>query len=295
MRNVSRETFLEIYLMREQVMSELSKDSLLGKQVKYSATYQPQLLFPIEREIKRKEIGIVAKPTFFGWDSWDHYEVSWLNEKGKPIVAIANICYDCHSPKMIESKSMKLYFNSFNQMQYDTKETLALIIQKDIANVIQSNVMVTLTLLSDYQSTQFKGVFEGDCLDDLDIFCEDTIVNVSHLKTTGSVITETLYSDLLKSNCLVTNQPDWGSVQICYTGAKIDREGLLKYIVSFRTHNEFHEQCIERIYMDIIHQCQPDALTVYGRYTRRGGIDINPIRSSVEVPMSVFSYRLSRQ
>ena len=246
--------------------------SSLGKNVEYASQYDPELLFPILRHDKRVEIGVSAKLPFFGFDLWNHYEVSWLNEKGKPMVALAEIYYDCASHSIIESKSMKLYFNSLNQTMFSSRDALSAIIQKDIADRIGAPVSVKLSSLQDVNPLVS---FQGICLDDLDIACNQYSVDHSLLTIEKEKIEETIYSNLLKSNCLITHQPDWCSVQITYKGNKIHHENLLRYLVSFRNHNEFHEQCIERIFMDIMHHCDPEKLTIYGRFTRRGGLNIN--------------------
>lgn len=267
----------------------------LGKNSAYEHHYNPKKLFPIPRDEKRLEIGINSQnPSFFGFDLWNHYEVSWLNSKGKPMVGIAEIIYDCHSPCIIESKSMKLYFNTFNQSMFDSPEALEGIMQTDIAQAIEHPVEIRLFNLEDRSYLTQTQTFSGTHLDILDIECHDYIVNPSLLRTENEQIEETVYSHLLKSNCLVTHQPDWGSVQISYTGEKIHHESLLKYLISFRNHNEFHEQCIERIFIDIMTYCQPKTLTVYGRYSRRGGVDINPIRST-EKDIQIPKIRLIRQ
>jgi 7-cyano-7-deazaguanine reductase len=271
-------------------------DSELGKKTDYDPTYNPNRLFPIPRVGKRQEIGIDPDNLpFFGFDCWNHYEVSWLNPKGKPVVAIAEIYYDCQSPRIIESKSMKLYFNSFNNSQFESVTAVENTIQRDISQAIEAEVTVKVSLLSEYSPLQLQAHLDGECIDDLDVECSEYLVNSNYLSTGNQQVTETLCSDLLKSNCLVTNQPDWGSVQISYTGKAINREGLLKYLVSFRNHNEFHEQCIERIFVDIMARCQPTELTVYGRYTRRGGLDINPYRSTSPVAPQAVNTRLVRQ
>lgn len=271
-------------------------NSDLGRFVEYDNEYNPHRLYPIPRMGKRLEIGIESLvPPFYGFDCWNHYEVSWLNEKGKPIVAIAKIVYDCHSPMIVESKSLKLYFNSLNQSRFANSEAVQEVIRQDLERIIQADVQVMIQKLSDMQKIASFTALKGECLDELDVCCEYYEVHPEYLSTSDLVVTETLYSDLLKSNCLVTNQPDWGSVQIVYTGKKINKEGLLQYLVSFRTHNEFHEQCIERIYMDIMRICSPTHLMVYGRYTRRGGLDINPLRSSAPVVLEDLDIRLIRQ
>lgn len=271
-------------------------NSELGKKTEYDQSYNPSRLYPIPRKIKRDEIGINSDAIpFFGFDCWNHYEVSWLNIRGKPVVATAEIYYDCSSPMIVESKSLKLYFNSLNNSKFQDIESVKNIITQDLENIIGAKVTVFLHELNSSRQPALINAFSGICIDDLDIECSVYNVDPSFLETSDDDITETLYSDLLKSNCLVTNQPDWGSVQITYTGKKIQREGLLKYIVSFRNHNEFHEQCIERIFVDIMKFCKPSELTVYGRYTRRGGIDINPYRSSKQTGYKGTNNRLVRQ
>lgn len=273
-----------------------AKDSELGKHTDYDETYNPNRLYPIPRSGKRIEIGVHPNNLpFFGFDCWNHYEVSWLNQKGKPIVATAEIYYDCASPFIIESKSLKLYFNSINNTKFESIHQLEAFIQQDLEQALKSKVIVTLQLLKDTNLGFIYSKFEGENIDDLDVECSEYSVVPDYLSTEHLLVKETLCSDLLKSNCLVTNQPDWGSVQISYLGNKINREGLLKYLVSFRNHNEFHEQCIERIFVDIMNYCKPKELTVYGRYTRRGGIDINPYRSTNKIYPEFSNYRLIRQ
>lgn len=272
------------------------EQSELGKKTTYDSQYNPDKLFPIARKMQRDEIKVPEKLPFYGVDIWNHYEVSWLNEKGKPIVAVAEIIYGCESVNIIESKSMKLYFNSFNNSKFKNADEVAAVVKKDIEQkIIGSSVDVRIIVLSACENTQIARGFEGICLDDLDVTCTDYLVEPAYLKTENEIVTETLFSDLLKSNCLVTNQPDWASVQIIYKGKKIQHEGLLKYLISFRNHNEFHEQCIERIFMDIMRHCKPDELTVYGRYTRRGGLDINPYRSTHKNRQVMENIRLFRQ
>jgi 7-cyano-7-deazaguanine reductase len=273
-----------------------AEQSELGRSSDYDPQYNPSRLFAISRTIKRQEIGINPdRLPFFGFDCWNHYEVSWLNEKGKPIVAIAEIIYDCTSPYLIESKSLKLYFNSFNNSYFKDSETVRLTIISDLAKRLDCEVTVRILSLKEKEFAMIQTITQGYCLDDLDVTCSDYLVKPSYLFVENKHVEEVLYSDLLKSNCLVTHQPDWGSVQIAYLGQQINYEGLLKYLVSFRNHNEFHEQCIERIFVDIMHCCQPEKLTVYGRYTRRGGLDINPYRSTERVEPLMLNQRLIRQ
>ncbi|MCB1827857.1 MAG: NADPH-dependent 7-cyano-7-deazaguanine reductase QueF [Coxiellaceae bacterium] len=247
------------------------------------------------RATKREEMAINPEALpFHGVDIWNHYEVSWLNPKGKPNVATAEIRYECSTPFIVESKSLKLYFNSLNNSEFATPEQIEKTIQQDLEKIIGAPVSVCITPLAQAYPTSYRAQLDGESIDDLDVSCHNYTVDTSTLITTHEQVTETLTSDLLKSNCLVTNQPDWGSVQINYSGNKIDRAGLLQYIVSFRNHNEFHEQCIERIFVDIMAHCHPTELTVYGRYTRRGGIDINPLRST-NPTSRVSNDRLMRQ
>ena len=270
------------------------KKSPLGKKQTYISTYASELLFPIPRVAKRDEIGIAEPLPFKGMDIWTAFELSWLNPKGKPCVAIAEFHIPCESPNIIESKSFKLYLNSFNQTAFESLNDFRETLTKDLTDKTGANVNVFIRTLDTFQSTTIE-TFKGECLDHLDITCDTYITQPDFLLCDEkNIVSEALYSDLLKSNCLVTGQPDWGSVQIRYTGPKINREGLLKYIVSFRNHNEFHEQCVERMFADIRSRCCCKNLTVYARYTRRGGLDINPIRST-EAMRSVRNIRLARQ
>lgn len=272
----------------------ISNESELGKKSDYETSYNPNRLYPISRTEKRQEIGINPETLpFYGFDCWNHYEVSWLNDKGKPMVGIAEIIYDCHSPKLIESKSLKLYFNSFNNTKISTVEMLESIVKHDLETRIDADVVIRIITLEQAKTVNIQE-FTGESIDSLDIECSVYLVEPAFLVVEEDETNEILYSNLLKSNCLVTNQPDWGSVQITYTGKKINREGLLKYLISFRNHNEFHEQCIERIFVDIMNYCKPTSLTVYGRYTRRGGLDINPYRSTEKTDV-INNLRLIRQ
>lgn len=270
--------------------------SELGKKTAYDQSYNPERLYAIPREGKRKEIGINSEVLpFSGFDCWNHYEVSWLNKKGKPMVALAEIYYDCCSPFIVESKSLKLYFNSLNNAKFNAIADVERTIQQDLERVIKAEVGITLHQLGHNKPFPTHENFSGESIDELDVECTQYTVEPAYLSTGTEWVEETLYSDLLKSNCLITNQPDWGSIQICYQGKQINREGLLRYLVSFRQHNEFHEQCIERIFVDLMRRCKPDNLTVYGRYTRRGGLDINPYRSTKSVERNRLNFRLVRQ
>ena len=277
------------------------EQSQLGKTSAYADQYDPSLLFPLPRQPKRDEIGIQDKLPFFGADLWTAFELSWLNQRGKPQVALAHFTIPCETPNIIESKSFKLYLNSFNNTRFDSLEAVQERLREDINEALWRGAPARLSSASvrvmapEHFETQRVQELEGLSLDRLDVECTDYSPRPDLLKADhdNPPVTETLVSHLLKSNCLVTGQPDWGSVQISYTGAAIDQEGLLRYIVSFRTHNEFHEQCVERIFMDIMRQCRPLKLSVYARYTRRGGLDINPLRTSapMAIPQNVRTAR----
>lgn len=260
--------------------------SPLGKTVTYRDQYAPELLFPIPRLGKRQEIGIEERLPFMGADLWTAYELSWLNRKGKPQVALATIIVPADSPNLIESKSFKLYLNSYNQTPLSGPDELQTRLVNDLSAAAGASVSVRLQL-PDTFAAQHMREQEGILLDTLDIDVDSYQPNPQLLRldecaeTGAAPVEETLVSHLLKSNCLVTGQPDWGSVQIRYVGPKINHESVLRYLIGFRQHNEFHEQCVERIFMDISRQCRPLKLTVYARYTRRGGLDINPFRTNV--------------
>lgn len=260
----------------------MANKSSLGKPTPYCSKYDASLLFPIPRQEKRDELSInLDKLPFAGLDIWTAFEISWLNSKGKPIVAIADFAFPADSEFLIESKSFKLYLNSFNGTRFDDEQSVIDLWISDLSNACGSDVSVDLRGL-EFEETLI-GKLPGDNLDSLDIEVSMYSVDPSLLRPKNNeFVSETLNSHLLKSNCLVTGQPDWGSVVIRYEGKQIDHESLLKYIISFREHNEFHEQCVERIFTDINKFCQPDKLTVYARYARRGGLDINPYRSNFE-------------
>lgn len=270
---------------------EMLVDSPLGKTVSYTV-YDPTLLFAVPREGQRRDIGIIDTPLpFQGGDIWNAYEMSWLNPKGKPQIAIGEFYVPCDSHYIVESKSFKLYINSFYQTTFDSIEEVCAILTKDLSSCVQQDIIVKLIPPAEYP-TLLLGTLPGNSLDTLDIETNIYKVDPSLLKHGSGIVEEKLNSDLLKSNCLGTRQPDWASLYIHYIGPKIDHASLLKYIISFRMHNEFGEHCIERIFMDLLKYCNCQKLTVYGRYTRRGGIDLNPFRSNFEQPlMNVRDYR----
>ncbi len=252
----------------------------LGKVTQYPQRYDPSLLCPLPRATGRDVLNLSAPLPFSGVDLWTAYEISWLDNLGKPQVAIGEFAIACESIFLIESKSLKLYLNSLNQQCFADSSEIESTIARDLRAACAGNVEVKLSALSDYQR-RAGGSFSGRCLDNLAVACTDYQPNVELLELCGDTIqSETLYSDLLKSNCPATGQPDWASIKISYRGKAIDHAGLLRYIVSFRNHADFHEHCVEQIFIDIQRRCQPQDLTVYARYTRRGGIDINPLRTT---------------
>ena len=276
-------------------MNEFEASLPLGKPTTYTSEYDPGLLCPIPRQLKRDELGLSDDLPFHGVDIWNAYELSWLTPQGKPVVAMGEFRIPCESPNLIESKSIKLYLNSFNQTRFDDFESVRGLMSKDLGGAAGMPVDVRLMAAAEFVSESFA-TLPGQCLDALDIVIDNYALDAELLNGAADAeapVSEMLHSHLLKSNCLVTSQPDWGSVLISYQGAKINQEALLRYLISFRQHDEFHEQCVERIYNDLMRFCKPEKLTVYARYTRRGGLDINPYRSNFE--FDVENLRLARQ
>ena len=254
----------------------------LGQTVAYPAHYDPSLLFPIARAQNRASLNLSGPLPFMGVDIWNAYELSWLDPKGKPQVAMARFTVRADSPNIIESKSFKLYLNSYNQTRLDNAEVLGERLANDLSAAAGAPVEVDVILSARF-GTLAMAELDGIDLDSLDIAIDTYLPDAGLLRcAAGKPVAETLASRLLKSNCPVTGQPDWASVQINYRGRPLDRAALLRYLVSFRDHAEFHEHCVERIYTDIMAACRPEQLTVYARYTRRGGLDINPWRSNFE-------------
>jgi 7-cyano-7-deazaguanine reductase len=272
------------------------EQSQLGKSSSYVDQYDASLLFPIPRAGKRAEIGVTGAAPFFGADMWTAFELSWLNLRGKPQVALGHFTIPCESLNIIESKSFKLYLNSFNNTRFADFDAVKARLRTDLTEAVwrragepvAAPASIGVTLLGpEMFDREPVHELDGLNLDRLDIECTQYTPAPELLTATRdeAPVSEVLVSNLLKSNCLVTGQPDWGSVQISYTGDQIEQGGLLQYLVSFRNHNEFHEQCVERIFMDIWTRCKPLKLAVYARYTRRGGLDINPFRTSHPQPL----------
>ncbi|ARU57109.1 MAG: NADPH-dependent 7-cyano-7-deazaguanine reductase QueF [Pseudomonadales bacterium] len=281
-------------------MSEL-KNAPLGKQTLYVSEYDPSLLFPIARALNREELNIGTELPFFGIDLWTGYELSWLDYQGKPQVAIAVFRFPCESRYIIESKSFKLYLNSYNQTRFASSHEVRVQLQKDLAGAVGCAVSVDVHPVSRYltgegRDTPSNALDQFVLLDELDVTIDDYQYNPQHLSLNeGSQSGHYRYlSHLLKSNCPVTGQPDWATVYIDLQGEAPDPEGLLKYIISFREYQDFHEHCVEKIYVDLMRHLQPQELTVWARYTRRGGMDINPYRSSSNTRQFDFS-RTERQ
>ena len=258
-------------------------DSPLGKPTPASSDYDPALLFPIPRSRGRHGLGVEATLPFHGVDIWNAYELSWLDAHGKPRVAVGEFRIPAQSPNLIESKSFKLYLNSFNQSRHADVRALQELMVADLSAAADCPIEARVQLLGSLPMAQIESL-KGECIDDVEVSIShfgppqaDLLRSASDNRT----VEESLVSHLLKSNCPVTGQPDWASVQIIYAGRRIDRAGLLRYLVSYRNHDDFHEQCVERIFVDLLARCQPRQLTVSARYTRRGGLDINPWRSNV--------------
>lgn len=281
-------------------MKQPPRDLPLGQDVSYPTAYDSTLLFPIGRAQARQQLGLNdASLPFVGWDLWNAYELSWLTPQGMPRVGMLRLRVGCTSPNIIESKSLKLYLNSFNQTSFDSTERMLDTLKADLSQAAGTDVLVELIEpggFADLLIEEFDGIdldkqsLTIDCYEpDAKLLCLDAGQNDAHTQ-----VTESLFSRLLKSNCPVTSQPDWACVKIDYTGPKIDRASLLKYIVSFRMHNGFHEQCVETIFIDILARCKPDRLSVYARYTRRGGLDINPWRATPGMPAPSL-HRSARQ
>jgi 7-cyano-7-deazaguanine reductase len=279
--------------------SQQLKDSLsLGKPTDYISHYSPELLQGVPRTLNRQQINLDESKAlpFMGYDLWNLYELSWLNPTGLPVVAVAEVKVAASSRCLIESKSFKLYLNSFNQSHFKNFDAVAATLEKDLQACAEGDVEVKLLpISSQIDARQIPGVN----IDQQEISISNYELDPNLLENSSDPqqeVSETLNSHLLKSNCLITNQPDWASVYIDYQGPKINQEALLRYLVSFREHNEFHEQCVERIFCDIMQFCKPRTLTVYARYTRRGGLDINPMRSNdPKVDTKLGNWRLLRQ
>lgn len=254
-------------------------ESELGKKTLYPKAYDPKLLFPIPRINNRLTLNLEHPLPFTGVDIWNAYEFSWLNQNGKPCLAIVEFFFPCSSENIIESKSFKLYLNSFHQTRFSSVDEVIRLLKTDLSAAAGAPIEIKFHEPSAWNNLHLDNL-PGICLDSLDITINDYQLDAKLLHCENVHVEEQFYSNLLKANCLITQQPDWGSVYVSYKGKKINHESFLKYIISFREHNEFAEPCVERIFADLMNRCQPEKLTVYARFTRRGGLDINPFRTN---------------
>ncbi len=253
-----------------------------GQQSAYPDEYSPEMLVAIARAENRAALGLGPELPFHGVDIWNAWELTWLSNTGKPGIATVEIRVPAQSPSIIESKSLKLYLNSFSMSRFDAVEDVRSRISADLSRCVEHEIEVTL-LDSAVNDGVGSAALPGDSIDNLSVECSTWDVDANLLQADrGNVVSESLHSHLLRSLCPVTSQPDFGSVLIRYEGPRIERASLLRYIVSFRQHQDFHEACVERMFLDIKDRCEPTKLTVYARYQRRGGIDINPFRSNYE-------------
>ncbi|MEB3753987.1 NADPH-dependent 7-cyano-7-deazaguanine reductase QueF [Acinetobacter sp. MD2(2019)] len=266
--------------------------SLLGKDTAYPTEYQPDILFPIQRAPSRSAYSDVAG-VVQGQDWWHVFELSWLNSYGLPQVAIGRLTLPATSPNLIESKSLKLYFNSLNFTRFASTEQLIETVEKDLSKAAEAKVTLSLIDANHLSVSEPQGI----CLDQQQpsTLSEHPDASLLKLDADAPIIEEQFYSNLLRSNCPVTGQPDWGTLFIRYHGKKPCLESLLAYIISYRQHNGFHEQCVEQIFADIWQILQPEKLMVYAAYTRRGGLDINPCRVSDLDWLPSAPVRLARQ
>ncbi|NIV17917.1 MAG: NADPH-dependent 7-cyano-7-deazaguanine reductase QueF [Woeseiaceae bacterium] len=265
-------------------MQSMTEEIPLGRAVPFPEQYSPELLFRMSREQQRERLGLAGDPPFHGTDIWNAWELTWLDHYGKPMCATAEIRVPADSPCLIESKSLKLYLNSFAMTHCLSRGDVVETIQQDLSDCAGTDVDVSLSDPASGEDAHTASL-PGDCLDSAKIKCsyERSQPDAALLQAdTDDIVTEQLYSDLLRSLCPVTSQPDMGSILVSYSGPRIDREALLRYIVSYRQHEDFHESCVEQMFIDILDKCAPEKLTVYARYNRRGGIDINPFRSNFE-------------
>jgi len=271
------------------MITEESSPNPLGMAVPHSHRYNPGHLYPVPRLDGRSEIGLKIPLPFDGADIWNAYEISWLNAGGRPEVAIGRFTFPCKSENLIESKSLKLYLNSLNLESFESVTAVQETIAKDLSAKAGGPVAVDITLPDNFDRIALS-VPPGRCLDGLEIDVPGYQLNPGTLSTLPAKIEETVYSNLLRTNCPVTGQPDWGTVVIQYRGPQLDPAGLLKYIVSYREHTGFHENCVERIFCDIFARCNPEQLFVQAQFTRRGGLDINPWRANYDVEPELVRY-----
>jgi 7-cyano-7-deazaguanine reductase len=271
------------------------KHNPLGKDTEYKARYDASLLFPIPRSGSREAEGI-RFGEIAGYDVWNAYEFSWLNESGKPIVKRLRIVYPAQSLNIVESKSLKLYLGGFIMTRFSSDDEVAAVIRRDLEEILGSPLMA-LELFDHTQPPDYSVSPVAELIDQLDVSCSVYEFDAGLLRSAPSPIHERLLmSHLLKSNCPITNQPDWATMEIRYRGGReLDAASLLRYVVSFRNHGGYHESCCERIFMDLLNELAPELLVVKCFFTRRGGIDINPCRFHGVAPDAAYSMRFWRQ
>lgn len=265
----------------EEILEATLAKTPLGRETQYTFSYDPKLLFSIPRQQMRSLLQMPEPLPFFGADIWNAYELSWLNPQGKPEIALAEFRIPANSVNFIESKSFKLYLNSYYQTSFASQTEVKTRLQEDLSKATESDAAVRI-IMPEFFTNQKMDDLPGFCLDHLNILIDSYHLNPELLTTEAVIIEETLHSHLFRSKCPVTSQPDWASILIRYAGNKINHDGLLKYLIAFREQDEFGEHCVERVFTDIMRQCKPEKLTVYMRFTRRGGLDINPFRSNFE-------------
>lgn len=260
----------------------MTQKNPLGQATAHPDQYSPDLLYAIARIDARKALGLASELPFHGTDIWNAWELTWLDNRGLPQVATAEISVSADSANLVESKSLKLYLGSFAMTRFESAADLAAVITRDLTACAGADVYVVIHGPS-APDVAVVARMPGHCIDGLSVSCDAYEVTPDFLSAdTSELVAEDLHSDLLRSLCPVTSQPDIGSILISYRGPRIDREGLLRYIVSYRQHQDFHEACVERMFLDIRERCGAEQLSVYARYQRRGGIDINPFRSNFE-------------
>jgi 7-cyano-7-deazaguanine reductase len=260
----------------------MSVDLPLGREVPLPETYDPSVLVALPREEGRRALGLEGALPFDGVDLWNAHELAWLGPTGKPVVATAELWIPATSPRLVESKSLKLYLGSLSETTHASSEEVRTVVARDLEALVGAPVDVRLALSPTAAPVAAP---PGTSIDDVDVACDVFEPEPGLLESAAAEddqVDETLTSHLFKSNCPVTGQPDWATVLVRYRGGRIDRGALLRYLVSFRNHQAFHEHCVERLFVDLKARCRPTALTVLARYTRRGGIDINPFRSDFE-------------
>lgn len=251
----------------------------LGHATDYPDTYDASLLFAVRRAPQREAIGVTGALPFTGADVWTAYEHTWLDRAGKPQIAVVSFEVPVTSPMIVESKSVKLYLGSFAQSRFADAAKVAAVIESDLSAATRAPVRAALVAQGGFGRMSLAEL-AGESLDGIEVAIDRYVVDASVLAASGDTVSETLRTDLFRSVCPVTGQPDYASISIGYRGPRVDREGLLRYLVSYRLHAGFHEHCAERIFVDLVERCRCDALTVHARFTRRGGLDINPFRTN---------------